>query len=77
MQRHGRLWMLTWTLQLFKAEKASKPGTQDTTIPWAVRLRTRTLVGAEGIPAGKSQGKSAGGLSPNAAPLAPPQQLPM
>lgn len=69
--------MLTWTLQLFKAEKASKPGTQDTTMPWAVWLRTRRLAGAEGIPAGKSQGKSAGGRSPKAAPPASPRQPPV
>lgn len=50
--------MLTWTLQLFKAEKASKPGTQDILIPWAVLLRTCTLTGADGIPAGRSQGQS-------------------
>lgn len=68
--------MFTWTLQLFKAENASKPGTQDITIPWAVRLRTRTLAGADGIPAGKSQGRSAGGLSTNVAPLLSPRQLP-
>jgi len=63
-------------LQLFKAENASKPGIQDITIPWAVRLRTRTLVGADGIPAGKSQVQSAGGLSTNVARLASPRQLP-
>lgn len=68
--------MLTWTLQLFKAENASKPGTQDITIPWAIWLRTCTLVGADGIPAGKSQGQSAGGLSTNMAHLASPRQLP-
>lgn len=49
--------MPTWTLQLFKAEKASKPGTQDIPIPWAVLLRTCTLTGADGIPAGRSQGQ--------------------
>lgn len=68
--------MLTWTLQLYKAENASKPGTQDITILWAVLLRTCTLVGADGIPAGKSQGQSAGGLSTNVAHLASLWQLP-
>lgn len=43
--------MLTLTLQLLKAEKASKPGTQDITIPWPVLLRTSTRRGADGIPA--------------------------
>lgn len=58
--------MLTWTLQLFKAEKASKPGTQDILIPWAVLFRTCTLTGADGIPAGwRSQGQSAGSLNTN------------
>lgn len=75
VQMQRGLQTLTCTLQLFSAENASKPGTQDITMLWPVWLRTRSPEGADGIPAGKRRGQSDGGLNSNMAHLDSPSIL--